>query len=111
MNIKRIGYNVSVIRNEKGLTQEKLAELSGVSPEHISHIERGKAGMSLSLLLDFCHYLSVTPNDILSGEFETVSPKDRIENYLEGYYGLTKKDKKLLQNIIDIVLNDYLLTK
>lgn len=111
MDNKRIGYNISSIRREKGLTQAQLAELSGVSPEHVSHIERGRARMSLSLLLDFCRCLSVTPNDILSGEFKVLCPEDRLDKYLEGYAGLPWKDKKLIKNILNIILSDYLLHK
>jgi XRE family transcriptional regulator, regulator of sulfur utilization len=38
---KKLGQQVATIRKQKGLTQEKLAELSGYSVEFISLIERG----------------------------------------------------------------------
>jgi transcriptional regulator with XRE-family HTH domain len=44
MDIKIIGDNVRNLRKEKGLSQEKLAELANVSRNYISMIERGEAG-------------------------------------------------------------------
>ncbi|MBD2443410.1 helix-turn-helix transcriptional regulator [Dolichospermum sp. FACHB-1091] len=38
---KKLGQQIAAIRKQKGLTQEKLAELSGYSVEFISLIERG----------------------------------------------------------------------
>ena len=43
MDIKIIGDNVRNLRKEKGLSQEKLAELANVSRNYISMIERGEA--------------------------------------------------------------------
>jgi transcriptional regulator with XRE-family HTH domain len=34
--------NLRFYRNEQGLTQEKLSELTGVSTDYLSEIERGK---------------------------------------------------------------------
>ena len=41
---KLVGRNVKRIRQEKGLTQEQLAELSGFSQQYISGLEQGRAG-------------------------------------------------------------------
>lgn len=35
-------YNVKYYRNQKGLTQEKLSEMTGISSDYLSEIERGK---------------------------------------------------------------------
>jgi transcriptional regulator with XRE-family HTH domain len=43
MDTKIIGNNVRNLRKEKGLSQEKLAELANVSRNYISMIERGEA--------------------------------------------------------------------
>ena len=37
-----LGLRIKMLRTEKGLTQEKLAEALGISLEHIGKIERGK---------------------------------------------------------------------
>lgn len=34
--------NLKFYRNERGLTQDKLSEISGISTDYLSQIERGK---------------------------------------------------------------------
>ena len=35
-------YNLKYYRNKLGFTQEKLSEISGISADYLSEIERGK---------------------------------------------------------------------
>lgn len=41
-NYKKLGERIKNLRREKGLTQEKLAELAKVDPKTIIEIENGK---------------------------------------------------------------------
>lgn len=41
MNKKEIGFRISTIRKEKGITQEQLAKKTGLRQTHISRIENG----------------------------------------------------------------------
>lgn len=47
---ERIGLSIKSVRQRKGLTQEQLAELSGMSRTTISKIEAGKFNASIDLL-------------------------------------------------------------
>ncbi len=38
------GRQIKMLREGEGLTQEQLAEAIGVTPQHLSDIERGKYG-------------------------------------------------------------------
>ncbi|MCI8339213.1 MAG: helix-turn-helix transcriptional regulator [Lachnospiraceae bacterium] len=76
MNQMKIGQNLSAIRLQHGLTQAELAEAADVTTDHISHVENGSNGISLELLLKICRALGITPNDILSGEYETEEKSD-----------------------------------
>lgn len=49
------------------MTQEGLSEKIGVTPNHLSAIERGVSGISLELLERLCQVLSVTVDHILFG--------------------------------------------
>ncbi len=55
---------LSKIRIAKHLTQEDLAELSGVAVETISHIERGKHPPRLDTMLKISRSLGVELTDI-----------------------------------------------
>ncbi len=57
-------------------TQAELAEAAGVTTDHISHVESGSNGISLKLLLKIRQALRITPNDILTGEYETEEKSD-----------------------------------
>ena len=59
------------LRQEKGLTQEKLAELIGKTTEHISFLERGERSPSFEVLFDLARVLHISVASLIediSGE-------------------------------------------
>lgn len=62
-----IGSRIREIRKEKGWTQAKLAEKSGVEPSNISHIERAATKLSLPTLINIANALGVTLDEIVYG--------------------------------------------
>ena len=53
----RIGENIREIREKKGLSQEKLAEIMNISRTTISKIESGKFNCSVDYLSKFSWFL------------------------------------------------------
>jgi transcriptional regulator with XRE-family HTH domain len=47
---KVVGNNLRDLRNERGLTQEKLSALSGVDQGYIGTLERGRVNVSVDTL-------------------------------------------------------------
>lgn len=60
-----LGLHIKMLRTEKGLTQEKLAEALGVSLEHIGKIERGKRTPSLDLVISMSKFFHTSTDYIL----------------------------------------------
>lgn len=79
MNRKNVGQNIRLFRRQCGMTQAQMAEKTGVSTDHISHVEIGSGTISLPLLIEICKLLRVSPNDILSGEYEAEFPKNTAQ--------------------------------
>lgn len=48
--IENLRYNLKFYRNLRNLTQEKLGELTGISTDYISELERGKKVPSIKRL-------------------------------------------------------------
>lgn len=53
-------------RAEKKLTQEQLAEIVGITPSHMSCIERAKAMPSLDAFIAICNVLEVSADAMLA---------------------------------------------
>lgn len=68
-----IGKRIKQVRLAKKYTQEILANKIGVGKQHISDIERGLAGMSVSSLLDILTVLECDADYILLGKSTTDS--------------------------------------
>jgi len=75
LNYKLIGVRIKNMRLSQGLTQESLAELSEISPQHVSHIENGGTKLSLPCLVSICNALKTTPNDILMDSVKNSVPQ------------------------------------
>lgn len=56
--------DLKIARVEAGLTQQQLAEKSGVTRQTISLIEKGKYNPTLKLCLAICHATGKTLDDI-----------------------------------------------
>lgn len=54
-----IGARIRSLREAKGLTQEKLAEVMDINSKYLSNIERGKENPTLDILIKFADALKV----------------------------------------------------
>ncbi len=68
MNQEKIGKFIAGCRKEKGLTQLQLAEKLNITNRAVSKWETGKSCPDVSLMLELCHVLGITVNELLSGE-------------------------------------------
>ena len=55
---KKIGLNIAYFRKDKNITQQKLADIIGISRNHLQRVERG-AAPSLDTLIDISSTLQV----------------------------------------------------
>ena len=69
VNYKKLGMAIAYRRLERRLTQEKLAELAGLSPGYIGCMERGDRKISLDTLVSISTALHTTPNHLLADSF------------------------------------------
>ena len=57
----RIGLNILYYRKQKGITQQKLAEMTSYRKNHIQKIETAVASPSVEALLDIAEALEISP--------------------------------------------------
>lgn len=65
LNYKLVGQRLRAVRKERGLTQEQLAELAEISPQHCSGIETGSAKVSLPALVKISNALNTSMDELL----------------------------------------------
>ena len=63
-----IGLRIRHVRTRKKLTQEKLAEVLGISRTHLSLIETGEKGVSLERLIDIANALETPISEFLADQ-------------------------------------------
>ena len=62
--VRALGNVIYNVRQHKGLSQEELADKSGLHRTYISQVENGK-NTSIDAFLHICQSLNVIPSDIL----------------------------------------------
>lgn len=62
-----IGTRVRQLRNERGLTLQALADLTGLSASLLSLVERGKTSPSIGTLVAIAHAFDVHMGDLVPG--------------------------------------------
>lgn len=87
-----IGKRIREVRSSKHLTQEYLAETTGVNVSHISNIELNKVKVSLTLLVQICNALQISMDYLLENEYHT--PTSALETELLNTIKDLSKDKQ-----------------
>lgn len=68
MGIKeRFGQKVKLLRKDKGLSQEELAEKSSLNRPYISAIEQGKRNVSLEVMEKLAEALGIEIKEFFEG--------------------------------------------
>lgn len=62
-----IGQRIASRRKSSRITQECLAEYLDVSIAYVSKIERGRTQLSLERLVQICHFLDISPGELITG--------------------------------------------
>ena len=102
---KHIGQVCQQYRIKNNLTQNQVAELTGLEPRHISQIERGLSKGSIDTLIKLCNAYSISP-DIILYDLLDDTVKNSVSIYDEKFKKLRKRDKDSILHFID-----YFLTK
>ena len=98
-----IGERLKKARNNKKITQEKLAEQLDVSIAFLSRIERGSSHINLKRLTQICEILEVSEGYILNGT------SNNSENYLSPEFNnllnkVSPEKQKLIYKIAKVVI-------
>ena len=80
--LKKIGQRIREARLEGKLSQERLAEMSGLSSTYIGRLERGEKQASLETLIVLAECLKVSPSDLLI-DLETKLGKKLIRSRIK----------------------------
>ena len=100
----KIGAFIAERRKMKNLTQAQLAEKLNVTDRAVSKWDRGKCLPDSSIMLDLCHELGISVNDLLYGE--VVSMEKSNEKYEKQLLELVKQKEEADKNLLrlEIVL-------
>ncbi len=59
------GKRVREVRKNKGVSQEKLAELAGIDRSYMGNIERGEKNITLKKIYEICDALDIKIQDLV----------------------------------------------
>ena len=62
---QQVGVRLKHYRTEASMTQEDLAQSTGIERTTVTNIEGGKQSMSIEQLIMFCELFNITPDDML----------------------------------------------
>ncbi len=60
------GKRVRELRTDRGLSQERLAELSNLHRNYVGGVERGERNIGLINIVELAHALGVKPQELLA---------------------------------------------
>lgn len=100
---EHIGSICQQYRLKNNLTQNQVAELTGLEPRHISQIERGLSKGSIDTLIKLCNAYKITP-DIILYDLLDDEIKSYVSIYDEKFKKLSKRDKESILHFIDYFL-------
>lgn len=69
-----LSERLKYLREKKGITTNKLANLSGVSQSHLREIEMGKRNPTVETLSYFCDALGISLSDFFGESKEGINP-------------------------------------
>ena len=105
-----IGIRIKKYREAAGLTQEVFSELIGLGVKHVSAIECGAVGVSLSTLKQVSTVLSIPADVLLFGEVDEIEQQNRtseLQLLLARLSRLPSNKFNVVKDIVDKLLEAF----
>lgn len=96
MNYEKLGKRVKKARKEKGYTQAQLAEITGYSVQHISHVETGNTKLSVDLLVELSKALGASLDFLLADSLE----REDAEGFVVTLEGTSANERLIITNVL-----------
>lgn len=93
MNQKKIGCLLKELRNEKGRTQEQVAEHFGVTNRTVSRWETGHNMPDLALIIEIADYYDISIRELLEGEREDEHMDNELKETVKKAAGYSNDEK------------------
>lgn len=65
-----LGKRINAVRKDRGLTADRLSEMCNINATYLRQIEGGVKMPSLSVFIDICKALKISPDYLLQDELE-----------------------------------------
>ena len=95
MDYKKLGARVRQQRTLNNLTQEQLAEKTGVSISFIGHIERGEKKASVETVVALCNAMNISPSVLLQD-----SLSDAV---MQSQLSFSRENQELMDNLLHVL--------
>ena len=95
-----IGSRIRKYREERGMSQTKLAQLIGVSNSRVSNWEQGVNRPDADILADICRALEVSPSVMLDVRLSAEEFTEHERKVIKAY-----RMKKDMQHAVNILLD------
>ena len=103
MDNKLIGHRIKEIRENRGYTQEQLAEKLNLSVQHISVIERGVKAPRLDTFIKIANILEINADYLLKDVLRVSSQLTSNELYdLLGQ--VSEKEKRRILEVVQVLI-------
>ena len=102
MELQSIGKKIKDKRQQKNISQEKLAELVDVTPSYISNIESGNRVASLPTMLEIVRVLDLSLDYLLLENVTDDSDNIETDKFLIEFKNILEQlnDKKVIKEYI-----------
>ena len=103
--LQYLGAFIRKSRKDCELTQDELAEQSGVSARHIAKIEKGQINPSYEVLEKKKKRLGFSGETLFHPELEQ---DDEINQFIGKYLACSERDRKILIKTLNCLANELL---
>ncbi len=102
---KIIGRKVQILRKKKGLTQEQLSEMIGISPHYLSALERGVYNIKLETLVNILNCLGCSADEVFCDVVDKsyAITASRLSEKLEG---LPSAEQAKILAVVDTMISN-----
>ncbi|XJZ27514.1 helix-turn-helix domain-containing protein [Bacillota bacterium Lsc_1132] len=102
---KLIGERIRNIRKEKGLSQEKLADIANLHTTYIGQLERGEKNATLESIEKVANALEISLEDL----FRSIRPNPDSQEYtltqiITRLQTRSIEDQKIILKLLDLLL-------